>query len=398
MASVDKDGGGWRIRFVDQNKRRRSLRTGRMSKRNAEQIAMHIDRIVACRISGEPLPTSTTRWITDLSPVLRPKLERVELVQTQDARSLSEFVSGYIERGKTSRNTDAATSTKAKWRAAQTHLEAFFGPSEHLVAINEDHAAAFRSWLEDKPHFKTQQPIQENTVRSVIACAKMFFSAAVRRGLITSNPFAGQTAATLENRERDFYVSKDVAKKIIAACPNAQWRLMVSLWRFAGLRKMEIYHLSWDDVLWDSGRMLVTAPKTAHHEGYDERFVPIGEIEPWLDETFEIGAGGPIVTEYQGNSNLDKPMKQIMKRAGILPWPKLFQNLRASCETDWLDAGFAPHVVAKWMGHSEVVQRKHYAQVDDHHFDLFNERAAKNRARNPDQNPDQTLQDAARTE
>mgnify|MGYP002631434738 CR=1 FL=1 len=85
-----------------------------------------------------------------------------------------------------------------------------------------------------------------------------------------------------------------------------------------------------------------------------------------------------------------------MKRAGILPWPKLFQNLRASCETDWLDAGFASHVVAKWMGHSEVIQRKHYAQVDDHHFDQFNEQAKNRRSKKPDQNPDQTLQDMGR--
>ncbi len=396
MASVDKDGHGWRVRFMDQYGKRRTIRTGKMSRRNAEQIAMYIDRIVTSRVSGEPVTPSTTAWIADLSQPLRQKLEKAGLVQRHSVKSLGEFLTDHITRGKTTKNTNAAVGTIDKWRAAQTHLETFFGPTNNLSDITEDSAAMFRSWLEDKPHFRTGEPISENTVRAVIACAKMFFGTAVRRGLIPSNPFAGQSAATLQNRDRDFYVSREVAVKIIDACPNVQWRLMVALWRFAGLRKMEIYPLNWDGVLWDSGRFLVTAPKTAHYDGYEERFVPFGDIEEWLDASFEIGAAGPLITEYQQNSNLDKPLKKIMKRAGILPWPKLFQNLRASCETDWLDAGFASHVVAKWMGHSEVIQRKHYAQVDDHHFDQFNKQAKNRRSEKPDQNPDQTLQDMGR--
>lgn len=396
MASVDKDGSGWRIRFVDVFGKRRPIRTGKMSKRNAEQIAMHIERIVTSKVSGEPMPLSTATWVADLSPKLRPKLEKVGLIQKRDSRTLGDFLQEHIERGKTTRNTDAATSTKLKWSATRTHLEAFFGASEHLIGISEEHAASFRSWLEDKPHFKTGKPIQENTVRAVIACAKMFFGAAVARGSIPTNPFAGQTASTLENRDRDFYVSRAVTSRILNACPNAQWRLMVALWRYAGLRKMEIYHLDWKDVVWESGRMLVTAPKTAHHEGYDERFVPIGDVENWMKEPFQIASDGPVITEYRGNSNLDKPFKKILEKAGILPWPKLFQNLRASCETDWLDNGFASHVAAKWMGHSEVIQRKHYAQVDDHHFDLFNQQARKRPSEKADHNPAQTLHEMGR--
>ena len=155
MASVDKDGKGWRVRFMDHTGKRRTIRTGRTSKRNAEQIAMHIDRIVASKVGGEPIPQSTAAWISELCAPLRPRLQRVGLVPEIDSRTLGEFISEHIKRGKTAKNTDAAASTIDKWRAAQTHLEAFFGKSELLVSISDDHAAAFRSWLEDKPHFKT---------------------------------------------------------------------------------------------------------------------------------------------------------------------------------------------------------------------------------------------------
>ena len=95
--------------------------------------------------------------------------------------------------------------------------------------------------------------------------------------------------------------------------------------------------------------------------------------------------------------NLAKPFEKIIEAAGLTVWPKLIQNLRASCETDWLDAGNPAHVVARWIGHSVKVQNDNYAQVDDHHFDQFNAKAkaAKNQsaaetetgAQNPDELP-----------
>ena len=89
-----------------------------------------------------------------------------------------------------------------------------------------------------------------------------------------------------------------------------------------------------------------------------------------------IPADAPIITRFSAtNSNLDKPFKSILHRAGIVPWEKLFQNMRASCETEMLRTN-EPHVVAAWIGHSIRVQQDHYAQVTDEHFDRFNEVAA----------------------
>ena len=124
--------------------------------------------------------------------------------------------------------------------------------------------------------------------------------------------------------------------------------------------------------------MLVTIPKTKHHEGKESRFVPIGDILPWLEQAFDDAPEGTerVITRFtESNVNLAKPFEKIIEAAGFTIWPKLIQNLRASCETDWLDAGNPAHVVAKWIGHSVKVQNDNYAQVDDHHFDQFNAKA-----------------------
>ena len=60
--------------------------------------------------------------------------------------------------------------------------------------------------------------------------------------------------------------------------------------------------------------------------------------------------------------NVRMPFKNLVRRAGLVPWPRLFQNLRASCETD-LAAEFPGHVVAAWIGHSQETMRKHYLQM-----------------------------------
>ncbi len=70
----------------------------------------------------------------------------------------------------------------------------------------------------------------------------------------------------------------------------------------------------------------------------------------------------------QRNANLRTQFERILKRAGIEPWERLFQNLRASSETE-LANEYPLHVVTAWLGNTEKVASKHYLQVTDAHFE-----------------------------
>jgi len=149
---------------------------------------------------------------------------------------------------------------------------------------------------------------------------------------------------------------------------------------------MEVFQLTWGDVQWDLGKLRVHSSKTAHLEGYDVRYVPIRDVREYLDEAFQaalpsgkrnLPADAPIITRFSsGNSNLDKPFRQIVENAGLVPWPTLFQNLRASCETQWLKDGERADLVASWIGHSVTVQRKSYVQHTSDDVDAFNSKPA----------------------
>jgi integrase len=372
MASVGKDSKGYRVRFVMPDGTNKTIRLSGLNKSKSELIGRHIDELISAKGSGAAIDRDTSNWLAKIGQTLHDKLSNAGLVAKRNSALLTEFMAEYLRDAKTTQGKPAAANTLKKWRQAEKVVNEFFG-NKNLRDISHDDAAKFRRWLDTKT-------LGENGKRTHVSVAKMLFNVAKRRKLVYENPFEFEKASLVLNRSRDFYLSRANAMKILDACPDNQWRLIFSLWRFAALRKMEIFQLRWEHVLWDQGRMLVTIPKTKHHEGKDLRFVPIGDILPWLEKAFDEAPEGTerVITRFTAtNVNLAKPFEKIIEAAGLTIWPKLIQNLRGSCETDWLDGGNPAHVVARWVGHSVKVQNDNYAQVDDHHFEQFNENAQR---------------------
>ena len=159
---------------------------------------------------------------------------------------------------------------------------------------------------------------------------------------------------------------------MIAVCPDPQWKLLLALSRYAGLRcPSEHLALRWTDVDFESGRMTVRSTKTEHHADKGIRVVPIfEELRPYLAEVFNQREpdNAFVITRYRhANANLRTQFIRYIRKAGFNPWPRLFHNLRASCQTELVER-FPSHVVSKWIGNSEAVARKHYLQTTDAHF------------------------------
>ena len=122
---------------------------------------------------------------------------------------------------------------------------------------------------------------------------------------------------------------------------------------------------------WDRGRFLVRAPKTAHHADGGRRWVPLfPELWPHLEAAYDRAEPGAIYVVQRKRcheTNLRTTFKKIVYRAGLLPWAKPFQNMRASRETE-LVREHPLHVVTAWIGNSARIAAKHYLQVTDADF------------------------------
>jgi hypothetical protein len=121
----------------------------------------------------------------------------------------------------------------------------------------------------------------------------------------------------------------------------------------------------------ENTEVTVRSPKTEHHAGGESRVIPLfPELRPYLEECFDLAEPGReyVITRYRDtNANLRTQLLRIIQRAGLQRWPKLFQNLRSTRETE-LAEDFPMHVVCQWIGNSQPIAAKHYLQVTDDHF------------------------------
>ena len=366
MVSISTDTSGNRkIQFSDGNGQRKIVRIGKPSMKAAEKILAKIEAILEAKLSCRSLAPEVATWVGEIPDVLAKRLVAVGLIaprekRQEDATLLGEFIDAYVES-----RTDIKLRTRINLLQVRRHLVAYFGETKPLRDVNPGDSDEWRRWMLTK--------LGENTVRRHCGRAKQLFRAALRKRLIAENPFADMKGCSAQaNKSREHFVSRDVAAQVIAACPDNEWRLIFALARFGGLRTpSETLLLRWADVDWERGRMLIRSPKTEHHEGKDSRLVPIfPELRPHLEAAWDQAADGTefVVTRYRDcNSNLRTQLLRIIAKAGLTSWPKLFQNLRSTRETELAET-FPLHVVTAWLGNSQLIAAKHYLQVTDEHF------------------------------
>ena len=369
MASLaDDPNGRRRILFVNPDGERKAILLGKIDRKSAESICRHVEALLVNKLNGQPTSRETAVWLAGIGTTLHKKLASVVLIEGKlTTPKLNEWCKTYIVG-----RTDLALRSIARLEFASKLLVEHFGHSRRLDSVNVGDAERYARWL--------GETMGANTVRRQVGWAKQFFGAAVKHELLTRNPFIGLAANTRPERSRDHYVTHDEAAKIIEACPDAEWRLIVALCRFAGLRcPSEVLALRWGDIVWDQNRMTVSNVKTENATGEKFRTVPLfPEVRVHLEAAFDGAAEGSlhVITRYRDcNANLRTQLGRIARRAGVLLWDKPFVNMRASCATE-LAQSYPSYVVTSWLGHSLAIAEAHYWQVTEDHF----QKAAQNPA------------------
>jgi len=363
MASLirDKDGTK-RIQFMFSKGDRRTIRLGKINVKTAEKFLVRAEHLIAAIQTATPIDSQTARWIAELPDETYAKLEHVGVVDSREStknHTLGLMLDAYFE------TMNVKESTRIRYAQTKRLLIEYFGESRTIDSITTLDGDKWRSWLCDRGY-------AEAKIGRDIRGARMFFKKAVKWGMIQSNPFEDVKAGRKTNRANSFFVTLDATHNIIEACPDADWRCIVALARFGGLRcPSEVLGVLWSDVDWANNRLRVRSPKTEHHQGKSERMVPLfPELRTVLMEAFEIAPDGSmyVVARYRDlGTNLGTHMRRIIGRAGLTPWPKLFNNMRASRATELANIYPAAQCTA-WMGHSQAIAEAHYHMVRDEDF------------------------------
>jgi len=353
----------WRVSFSwEADGKLTHVRLGSVTKKVADSVRRRIEGILEAKLAGTAIDLDTANWLGVIGEDLHGKLVKAELAQPRtksEVPTLGSFLEGLFQG-----LGPQKPNTRVGYDRARRLLEEFFTTARLLNTIGEGDAAEYRQWLATK--------FSPATLSVDLRRAKQFFKVAVRRRLIPENPFQDLKCGSQANPSRLHFVTQETMETVIAACPNNDWRLIFALARYAGLRvPSEIQGLKWSDVNWERNRILVHVPKKEHIPGQATRIVPIfPELRPYLERARNEAPEGAVlvVPRAKDGPNLRRYAEQIISKAGVKQWPKLFQNCRASRETELMRV-HPTHVVMAWIGHTERVARSHYLQVTDEDFD-----------------------------
>ena len=285
MASIthDKKTGRRTIQFKDTDGSRKSIRLGKCDQKTAQAIRTQIEHLSAAKGNGTAIPLQTTEWLRTIDEALRGRIAATGLIDQRKSANLGEYLANYIER-----RVDAKPRTVKKWNTTRRMLMDHLGADRDIRTVSAGNADSFKLYLISKKKKDGTKFYSPSTLHKHIEAAKLFFKAALRDGVTNGNPFDDVTASKRTNPDREHFISQADIQKCIDATPDKQWKLIIALSRFGGLRTpSEHVRLRWQDILWDQNRMIVHAPKTEHHEGMATRVVPIfPELRPYLDEAY----------------------------------------------------------------------------------------------------------------
>ena len=377
MATVEprttQSGKTYRVRLSDgEHPDRPRIGLGKCTKRQADTAKRNIEHLIRAKTSGDPMEQSIADWLANVPEPLRIKLEALSLAKPRvriEVPTVEALADEFI-----AARTDVKESTRIGYRQVKTDLVEFFNADRSIDTITPADAKKF------KIHLGTERNLADGTVNRRCRRAKQFFAFAVDSRYLSESPFAKVKAGQSVNKDNFAFIDPETTERLIEAAPDVQWRLIIALARYAGLRiPSELLPLKWSDVLWDQRRINITSPKTAH-QGKPERVIPLfPELETILAEAYELAEPGDtfIITRYRdAKQNLRTTFLRIIRNAGVTPWPRLFQNLRSSRITE-LAENFPAHVLDSWFGNTETVREAHYLQTTQEHYDRASQPAAE---------------------
>lgn len=364
MASLSRDKNGTkRIQWVDSSGNRHTIRLGKINMKMAESFLSRLERLIASKLTGTAVDGHTAQWLAELPNGTYSKLVGQGLADAREAvvkHTLGTMLNEYFE------TASVKNSTLIRYGQTKRLLIEHFDEGRSLDTITPREADQWKTWLKEKSY--AQATISRN-----VGIARMFFRQAMRWEMIPSNPFDGVRAGAQTNRKRLTYLSPLDTQKLIDAAPNSDWRCIIALARYGGLRcPTEVLGVYCADVDWAQNRLRVRSPKTEHHAGKGERLVPLfPELRAVLIQAFEIAPDGTdrIVSGYATmTTNLRTHMNRIIRRTGLIPWPRMFNAMRASRATE-LASEYPAAICTAWLGHTQAVAEAHYHMVRDSDYE-----------------------------
>ena len=357
MASIYRDNSrnGYRVAVCVRGVRR-ALWLGKITPSGAKIVAGHLDRLKLAAETNTPPAADALQWAAGADLRIRRQLSRWGLVAAIPVDTVPRTLGLFCDRYAS--DLAGAVSTRKRWANVRRHLVQHWLEQTPLSTITAGDAQRVARLL--------RQQFKPSHAAKLVGDFRQLFSAAIKYRLITENPFSDCNTRGQHDRSRETYIDSPTVDRLIAKA-DPYYAALIALARYAGLRvPSEPLAMHWHHVDWAAGTITIVSPKTGL------RIVPmVPACRPHLERLFELATEGQQHVFNRARSSAATTWRDqlltIAARAGQQPWPKLWQNLRASCRTD-LESLVPDFVANAWLGHSSRTAARHYHRITPAHF------------------------------
>ena len=239
------------------------------------------------------------------------------------------------------------------------HLEPRFG-KKHLEAITPIDIERLKAEMK-KATNQNGKPYTKATIKHQLVLLKRLFNLAHRWGLYAGeNPMDRVEVPKLDNGRTEFMRDDEVSRllKTLEAWPCRVSAAFVKFTLLTGMRRGELFKLSWDDVDFERGMVTLREPK-----GGKTQTLPVSSMALEVLKGLEVispyifpGKDGRQRTDFKG------PWLRIRKAAD-LPENFRFHGLRHHFASTLVSAGYDLLVVQKLLTHKDSRTTQRYAHL-----------------------------------
>ena len=212
--------------------------------------------------------------------------------------------------------------------------------------------------------------VTPRTVNYELRVIDTFLRWAIKRNYLAANPASGLERLRIPKRALPKFMTAEELRTLFAHATDEERRLFMAI-LLSGMRRGEAEFLTWDDVSFDLGVILIREkadlewqPKT------DERIIPLSPmLDQLLREQRAVSAAGRWVfpnREGHRDTHILEKLKRICRRAGIRQ--STVHALRHSFGAHLRMAGVSLADIADLLGHRDLATTQIYAKVQQDHL------------------------------
>jgi len=362
MASITPYENGYGLKWYYPAGSQHQVRLAGYDRDQAFEAADHVDTLIrAARSRRKSVGYATLRYL-QMDAARNLVVGLVACGLHDDRRLLGDAVDAFI----TATVKTVSANRLDDCQRELDRLVAFVGPSSAVADLTRDDVDRWADSISE---------LAPSTQGKYAAIVRKFLGWCAAERLLESSPAAHldrKTFAAEARREvadAEFWALVGVVDRV---CADA---LIVA--RFAGLRVGEICKLTWCNYNDADAALMVNDTKRGK-----VRRVPVqGRVAELLQRTAPAArvAGLRVLVGVDGRavsrSALDGRIRAAASASGVAVWPRLFHNLRATLQTEWI-ADFGIVNACHWIGNSQTVAARHYAMATEAAFRAATARAA----------------------